>query len=98
MISFPDKREEILTMFSKEENEKKEAPSERQHWKQCRGLIYLGGTKLLIKTFSDYSQLGVPNCNVAASSVIIVTANALSQITRLKQIIEILLKPHRESK
>lgn len=47
---------------------------------------------------TDYAQLGVPNCNVAAPSVIIMTANAPSQITRLKHIIQILLKPHRESK
>lgn len=40
----------------------------------------------------------MPNCNVAAPSVIIMTANAPSQITRLEHIIQILLKPHRESK
>lgn len=50
------------------------------------------------KVIDKNTQLGVPNCNVAAPSVIIVMAKALSQIARLKHLTELPLKPHHESK
>lgn len=100
LISFPDKG--VFNNVFRGRRWGKGGTNSKEILETVQRITAMGGTKLLIRTCSKVidknTQLDVPNCNVAAPSVIIVMAKALSQIARLKHLTELPLKPHHESK